>query len=68
MHHSKRQTTIRRIMTRIAFVAVALGILVAGARESARYHCGNPLAESVMIVTVLVITPPFVRAMARAYQ
>ncbi len=62
------QVTLRWVMTRIAGIAVALAILAEGARESARHHCGNPMFEAVVIVFLLVVGPPIVRAMARAYR
>ena len=54
----------RWMMTRIAMIAVILAFLVAAARESRKYDCGNPLIEAVMIVLLL----PIGRAMVRAYR
>lgn len=56
--------TLRWMVTRIAVIAVVLAFLVAAARESKKYHCGNRLIEAVTILLLV----PVGRAMVRAYR
>jgi hypothetical protein len=60
------QITLRWMMIRIAVFAAALAFLVDAARQSEKYHCGNPLVEAMMIVFVLAVGYPLARAMVRA--
>ncbi len=60
--------TLRWLMMRVALAAVYCAILATGIRQSARYGCGNPFAEAILIVLCLIVGPPLVRAMARAYR
>jgi hypothetical protein len=53
---------------RIAVIAAALAFLVAAARESEKYHCGNPFFEAATILFLLAVGYPLARAMARAYR
>jgi len=56
------------MMIRIAVIAAALAFLMAAARQSQKYHCGDPLYVATTILFVLAVGYPLVRAMARAYR
>jgi hypothetical protein len=56
------------MMIRIAVIAAVLAFLVAAARQSAKYHCGTPLVDAVMILVFLALGYPVVRAMVHAYS
>jgi len=62
------QITLRWMMIRIAVIAAALAFLMAAARQSQKYHCGDPLYVATTILFVLAVGYPLVRAMARAYR
>ena len=60
--------TLRWIMTQIAFLSLAFALLAAAAKESARYHCGHPLLDAVLLLALLVTARLALPTMVRAYS
>ena len=58
MQYRRWQITLQWMMIRVAVIAVALAFLVHVASQSAKYHCGNPIFEAVMILLLLAVGYP----------